>query len=135
MTTRAHRVCTVLLAPAAALVAWATVRLIGDELVVSTGDGSVGPSEVGATALVGALAGWWIVHLLERRSTRPLFWWAFVGSTALSVSMIGPAWLADGASAVSLMALHLVVAVVVITGFASTLPAHRADVRARPAAR
>jgi hypothetical protein len=36
--------------------------------------------------------------------------------------VIGPAWLADGASGAALIALHVVVAVVVIHGFARTLP-------------
>jgi len=35
------------------------------------------------------------------------------------------AWLEDGPSAVALMSLHVVTAVVVITGFAATLPARR----------
>jgi hypothetical protein len=35
---------------------------------------------------------------------------------------IGPSWLAEDASSVALIALHFVVAAVVIGGFASTLP-------------
>jgi Family of unknown function (DUF6069) len=64
-----------------------------------------------------------VVRLLERLSRRPRRLWSFVGSTALAVSIIGPAWLADGASSVALIALHFVVAIVVISGFAGTLPA------------
>jgi hypothetical protein len=36
--------------------------------------------------------------------------------------MIGPAWVADGSSVVALMTLHLVTAVIVITGFTATPP-------------
>jgi hypothetical protein len=83
-------------------------------------------------ALAGALGGWLVVRLIERRSRSPLRTWAVVGSTALAVSMIGPSYLADGASAVALMSLHLVTAVVVIVGFAGTLPVRRGRGEARP---
>jgi hypothetical protein len=46
--------------------------------------------------------------------------------------MIGPAWLADGADAMSLMSLHLVTALVVIGGFARTLPTRREAGERRP---
>jgi hypothetical protein len=41
-----RRIVTVALAPAAALAAWALVTLLGIDLVVSTGDGTVGPADV-----------------------------------------------------------------------------------------
>jgi hypothetical protein len=123
MTHRTRRrIFTVALAPAAALAAWGLVKLLGIELVVSTGDGTVGPADVLAAALTGAVGAWLVVRLLERHSRRPRRLWSFVGSTALAVSIIGPAWLADGASSVALIALHFVVAIVVISGFAGTLP-------------
>lgn len=119
-----RRIATVVLTPVAALLGWAAIRLLGIDLLVSTGDGTVGPGDVVAATLAAALGGWFVVRLLERRTAHPRGWWAFVGSTALSVSIIGPSHFADGASAVALIALHFVVAIVVITGFASTLPAH-----------
>jgi hypothetical protein len=126
MTHRTRRrIATVVLAPAAALATWAFIRLFGIDLVVSTGDGSVGPADVFAAALVGGLGGWLVVHLLQRRSRHPRATWAFVGSTALAVSVIGPTWLADGASSVALISLHVVTAVAVISGFAGTLPIRR----------
>jgi Family of unknown function (DUF6069) len=118
-----HRIATVVLAPIAALLGWAAIRLLGIDLLVSTGDGTVGPADVVVAALAAALGGWFVVRLLERRTAHPRGWWAFIGSTAVSVSIIGPSYFADGASAVALIALHFVVAIVVITGFASTLPA------------
>jgi hypothetical protein len=123
--TARRRIVTVILAPAAALVAWAIVRLIGVDLAVSSGDGTVGAGDVFVAALLGALAGWLVVGLLERRSSRPRLWWARIGSTALAVSVIGPTWLADGASGVSLIGLHFVTATVVIAGFLGTLPTWR----------
>jgi hypothetical protein len=118
-----RRIATVALAPAAALSAWALIRIRVD-LVVSTGDGNVGAADVFVASLVGALGGWLVVRLLERhvRSRSPRRLWSFLGSTTLALSMIGPAWLADGASAVALMSLHTVTAVVVIVGFSTTLP-------------
>ena len=68
--------------------------------------------------MAGALAGWLVVRLLEHHSRSPRRLWAFVCSTTLAVSMIGPSWFADGASAVALMSLHVVTAVVVVAGFA-----------------
>jgi hypothetical protein len=94
---------------------------VGVDLDVSQGDGTVGAADVFVGALVGALGGWVVVRLLERHSRQPRRHWAMIGSTALAVSMIGPSWLADGASAVGLIVLHIVVAVVVISGFAVTL--------------
>jgi hypothetical protein len=126
MTQRTRRrIGTVVLAPAAALIAWACIRLAGIDLVVSVGDGTVGPIDVVAAALIGALGGWFVVRLLESHTRRPWFWWPAIGSTALAVSTIGPSHLAEGASGVALTALHFVTAIVVISGFATTLPACR----------
>jgi Family of unknown function (DUF6069) len=123
MTRRTRRrIATVVFAPTAALSAWALIRLVGVDLVVSTGDSTVGPADVFAASLVGSLGGWLVARLLERHSRSPRALWAFVGSTTLALSMIGPAWLADGASALGLMSLHLVTGGVVIGGFAVTLP-------------
>ena len=116
-----RRIGTVVLAPAAALAGWAVFRLLGVDLVVSIGDGTVGTAGV-AAALVGALAGWVVVRLLERHSRRPWLWWPALGSTALAVSTIGPSHLAEGTSGVALTALHFLTAIVVISGFATTLP-------------
>jgi hypothetical protein len=115
------RIGTVILAPAAALLTWACIRLAGVDLVVKTGDGTVGPIDVAAASLAGALGGWLAVRLLERHTRRPGLWWPPLGSTTLAVSTIGPSYLSDGVSAVALTALHFVTAIVVITGFATTL--------------
>jgi hypothetical protein len=103
------------------------MRLIGIEFVVSVGDGTVGPADVVLGALLGASAGWLVVRLLERHTRSPERWWPALGSMALAVSTIGPTWLADDESRVALTVLHFVVAIVVITGFATTLPPCRHD--------
>jgi hypothetical protein len=116
-----RRLATVVLAPAAALAAWTAARAAGVDLVLENGS-TVGAGDVLAAALTGATAGWLVVRWLEGHSRRPRSRWAFVGSTALAVSIIGPNRLADGSSAIALIGLHVVTAAVVIAGFAGTLP-------------
>lgn len=120
MTSRHRRLATIVLAPVAALAAWGAYRLVGLELVLKSGE-TVGPFDVAAAAVAGSVAGWLVLRLIERRSARPRATWSFVGSTALAVSIIGPAWLADGSTAVALITLHVVTAIVVIVGLAGTV--------------
>jgi hypothetical protein len=122
MHRTSRRIATLVLAPSAALGAWALARLIGVDLVVSTGSGTVRPPDVVFAATLAAVLAWIVAGQLERRVRRPRQWWAFVTSTGLAVSMIGPSWFADGSSAVALICLHFVTAVVVIAGFGGTLP-------------
>jgi hypothetical protein len=116
-----RRIQTVVLAAFGALAGWALARLAGIELVVSNTD-TVSAADVLVAPLVGALGAWGVVLLLERFSRRPRARWPVVGSTALALSINGPARLADGASAAVLIGLHVVTAVIVIVGFAPTLP-------------
>ena len=122
---RSRRLATVLFAPVAALAAWGLFRAAGVSFHVSTGDGRVGAADVVVGATVAAVLGWVVARQLERRVQRPRLWWARVGSTCFAVSIIGPSWLADGGSSVALMTLHLVTAVVIVVGFAATLPFRR----------
>ena len=124
-----HRVATIALAPAAAVIGWATIRLAGIDLVLKDGT-TVGPVDVFAAALLGAMGGWLVVRLLERHARNPRAWWGFLGSTGFAISTIGPTWLAAGVTGVCLIALHAFTAIVVITGFAGTLPC-RGCVRTR----
>ena len=76
MTERTRRrIGTVILAPAAALLTWGCIRLAGIDLVVKTGDGTVGPVDVVVASLIGALGGWFAIRLLERYTSRPWLWW------------------------------------------------------------
>jgi Family of unknown function (DUF6069) len=123
MTARTRRrLATVVLAPAAALSAWAAYRFAGIDLTVSTGDGMVAAGDVVAAALVGAVAAWFVVRQLERHTRRAGFWWPPLGSMALAISTVGPSWFAEGASEAALVSLHFVTGIVVIVGFATTLP-------------
>jgi hypothetical protein len=127
MTSRTthRRIATVVLAPAAAVAAWAVFRLAGVELDVSSGDGTVDAADVAVAALVGALAAWPVARSVDAHSRYPRRTWGVIGAIVLGTSMSGPSWLADGGSAVALMCLHLVTGIVVITGFAGTLPVYR----------
>jgi len=116
-----RRLTTVALAPAAALAAWGVVRASGADLVLKNGS-TIDASDVVVAALVGSVAAWFVVRRIERHSSRPRPVWAFVGSTALAVSLIGPSWLADAGTAMALTCLHFATAIVVIVGFGGTLP-------------
>jgi hypothetical protein len=104
-------------AVAVALVVWGLVRLVGVDPVVGRGGDTTSVTLVDvvvATGVAGLAA--WGVQAILRRSGR-VRWWPFVGSTALSISVIGPSWLADGASGIALILMHIAVGAVLIAGF------------------
>jgi hypothetical protein len=114
-------VAVVAAAAVAALAGWAVIRLLGVTLTVRVGGGpdEVGAADVLVAAVLAGLAAWAVHAALARRLRAG--WWPFVGSTAIAVSVVGPSWLADGAAAVALICLHLLVGVVLITGFARSV--------------
>ncbi|HET6754028.1 MAG TPA: DUF6069 family protein [Jiangellaceae bacterium] len=118
----------ILVAAVVALAIWSAARLLGVELTVGKG---ADPSQVGpvdvlvATVLAGLLA--WGGHSLLARTPRTARWWPFVGSTAIAISLTGPSYLADGASAVALIAMHVAVGAVLIWGFARSTRASLVD--------
>ncbi|HEY1480757.1 MAG TPA: DUF6069 family protein [Gaiellales bacterium] len=118
------RLLTIVIAPIAALAAWGVFRLAGVDLVTTRGSdtSTVGAPAVVIASLVAALLAVGAVRVIERHSRQPRRAWSLVSSTALAVSMIGPSYLADGGSAVALIALHVVTAVVVVGGPMVTLP-------------
>jgi hypothetical protein len=123
-TTTRGSLAVVAAAVAAALVAWAVIRLAGVELTLKDGASSAGSRvdavDVLLTSLVAGLAAWGVYALLAH--WRRARWWPFIGSTALAVSITGPSYLADGTSAVALICLHLIVGVVLIMGFMRFVP-------------
>jgi hypothetical protein len=112
----------ILCAVIAALAAWSLIRLAGVDPTVVQGAGhdQVGAGDVALAAVVAGLGAWGVHAWLPRHGAAR--WWPVVGSTALAVSMIGPSWMADGASAVALIGLHLVVGGILILGFARVVP-------------
>jgi uncharacterized protein DUF6069 len=123
-TTRTTRgsLAVVAAGMATALVAWAVIQLLGIDLTVEAGSGTaqVGAVDVLLASLVAGLAAWGVYTLLAHWG-QPR-WWPSIGSIGLALSMLGPSYLADGISAFSLICLHILVAVVLITGFARSIP-------------
>jgi Family of unknown function (DUF6069) len=109
----------VAVATVVALGTWAVVRLLGVELTVGKGadTSQIGAVEVVAATVLAGLAAW-AVHRVLARSPRTARWWPFVGTTAIAVSVIGPSYLADGAAAVALISMHLIVGAILIAGLA-----------------
>lgn len=105
-------------AEAAALATWVIVQLAGVDPVADRGGQAVPVTigDVGVAALVAGLAAWAVRELMRRRGRAT--WWPLVGSTLLAVSILGPAYQADGASAVALIGLHVIVGAVLIVGLA-----------------
>jgi hypothetical protein len=103
----------------AAIAVWSGARLADVELLVGReGDlGPVGVADVLVATVLAGLGAWVVRALLEGRQDGDRLW-PFIGSTALAVSMIGPSWFADGASAMFLMAMHFATGIVLIYGFA-----------------
>jgi hypothetical protein len=75
---------------------------------------SVGPIGVAVTTVIAGLAAWLAHGVIVR-----LHWsryWTLIGSGALALSLIGPSRLADGETAIALIAMHLIVGWVLIIG-------------------
>ena len=112
-------VAAVLGATAAAVAIWAVATAAGAQLTVSFGPGQplqkVTVVNVVVAALVGSLAGWGVLALLRRFTAKPQAVWTVIAIVVALVSLAGP--LSPTASAgtkVSLVAMHLAVATVVI---------------------
>lgn len=103
----------------AALVTWGIVSLVGIDLDLrdAAASDSVGARDVLVTTIVVGLVAWPVHVLMVRRNLAR--WWPFLGSTVLSISMVGPGYLAEGAGSIlALVAMHFIVAIIIITGFA-----------------
>jgi hypothetical protein len=112
-----RRVLVVAAAVAVALALWGVFRLVGVDLTLkedAPSDELTATDVVVATVLAGLAA-------LAVQGTMSHFgvarYWPVVGSTALSISMIGPGWLAEEESLLPLIAMHFAVAIVLIMGF------------------
>ncbi len=102
----------------AAVVMWGILRMAGVDLEAGRGEDrdTVGLGAFLVAAVIAGLAAWAVHAFLVR--TAHAGWWPFIGSTALAISIIGPSWLAPAESAVALIAVHVVVAAILIAGFA-----------------
>ena len=109
----------VLGATAAATAIWAVSIAAGAELTVSFGPGqpiqTVTVVNVVVAALVGSLAGWGLLALLRRFTANARAVWTVTAIVAALLSLSGPLLAtASAGTKVSLVAMHLAVATVVI---------------------
>ncbi|HZM76240.1 MAG TPA: DUF6069 family protein [Candidatus Limnocylindrales bacterium] len=121
--TRIQRVAAVGGATVAALVAWTFIHVVSDvDLAVQSGDSvtHVGAAAVAATAIFVGLAGWALLALLERYTTRPRPIWIGVAVAVFLLSLLGPLGGVNAAAIGSLSALHAVVAAALIAGLSRT---------------
>jgi len=112
-------VAAVLVATAAAVAIWAVATAAGAELTVSFGPGQpiqkVTVVNVVVAALVGSLAGWGLLVLLRRFTANARAVWTVIAIVVALVSLGGPlSATASAGTKMSLVAMHLAVATVVI---------------------
>ena len=110
-------------AVAAVVVAYGLIRWLWVEPVaeVNGEEQIIGWAPVIIVTIVAGLIAWGVAVLLQRAGKAQ--WFPIIGSTALAISIIGPSYSADGASAVALIVLHVVAAIVLIYGLTKiTLP-------------
>ena len=112
-------ITVVLGATAAAVAIWVVATLAGAELTVSFGAGQpiqkVTVINVVVAALVGSLAGWGLLALLRRFTTNARAIWTVIAIIFGVLSLAGPmSTIASVGTKVSLVAMHLAVATVLI---------------------
>ncbi|MEO8750605.1 MAG: DUF6069 family protein [Allobranchiibius sp.] len=125
------RAIAVAAAVLAALLVWAVaVPLLGVQLTVRTIPSSdsmqtIGAGFVLAVSLLASLLGWGLLAVLERRTQRAGTVWTVAAGVVLLVSLAGPLTAAvTPGSKVSLVLLHLSLAVVLIPLLRRTSPSH-----------
>ena len=122
------RAFAVIAAVLAALVVWSVaVPLLGVGLTVRTTPGSsvqtIGAGFVVAVSLLASLLGWGLLAALERRTQRAGTVWTAAAGVVLVLSLAGPLTAAvTTGGKVSLVALHLSVAAVLISLLRRTAP-------------
>jgi hypothetical protein len=103
-------------ATVAALVTWSVARLAGIdfELKESASIDQVEAFDVLLTTLIAGAAAWAVHEFLVSKQKQR--WWPPISSTALALSILGPSWLADGETALALVAMHVVAGIILIAG-------------------
>ena len=117
----------VLGATAAAVAIWVVATAAGADLTVSFGPGQpiqkITVVNVVVAALVGSLAGWGLLALLRRFTAKARAVWTVAAIVAALLSLGGPlSATASAGTKVSLVAMHLAVATVVIVVLRRTTP-------------
>jgi hypothetical protein len=113
-----RRLLTIGLAALAGLTAWFLLaETAGLDLIARTAASTsrVGPVAVVVVALIVGFAGWGLLALLERISSRRARTiWTAIACAVLLLSLLGPLGGISAAAVLGLMCLHLVVGVVLI---------------------
>jgi len=110
----------VVAAAVCATLTWVMLHVLGGvELTVKSGP-EISAVTVALTAAVAAAAGWLALVLVERRSAHPRRTWTVLAVAVFAVSLLGPLGGTTAAATGSLLALHSVVAAVVIAGLGRT---------------
>ena len=120
--TRVPAIAVVAAAAVAAEVVFLAVhQAAGVDLAVRGGDTvtHVGAVSVAVVSVLVALAGWGLLALLRRVSTRGRRIWTVVATVVLVVSLLGPLGAESASALLGLAALHLTVGAVVIFGLRS----------------
>jgi hypothetical protein len=111
-------VVAVLGATAAAILIWAVATAAGAELTVTFAPGQptkITVANVVVAALVGSLAGWGLLVVLRRFTANARAIWTVTAMVAAPMSLGGPlSAIASAGTKVSLVAMHLAVATVLI---------------------
>ncbi|MGW1224809.1 DUF6069 family protein [Streptomyces sp. NPDC001478] len=115
--------------PLAATVATVIVWLIGHAALdngiraKASGDDvqEIGLPMVVIVTLVVGFAAWGVAALLDRKPASARNRWTIISSVVFVLSLLGPAGSGEGSgSTITLLAMHVVVALVLIPGFART---------------
>jgi hypothetical protein len=137
---RRTRALAVIAATLGALAVWLiTDPLLGINITAPTRPGSpqlqpITPAIVAATSMIVALAGWALLALLERFTTRAGTIWTAIAVLVALLSLAGPlSTLAstNSTNALALALMHLAVATVLIPTLAGTTPASARSTPAR----
>jgi len=107
-----------LLTMAAVSLGWLLWTAAGVDLAVRSGAGSrhVGLVSALVAAAVAALVGGGALRFLERRTSRALTVWTWLGVAGLLISLLAPLSATTGIGVVALASLHLIVGGVVLVG-------------------
>jgi hypothetical protein len=111
----------------AAVAIWVVATLAGADLTVSFGAGQpiqkITVINVVVAALVGSLAGWGLLALLRRFTTKARAIWTVIAIVAALLSLAGPlSTIASAGTKAWLVAMHLAVATVLIVVLRRTTP-------------
>ncbi|MFI8091877.1 DUF6069 family protein [Streptomyces sp. NPDC086080] len=122
--TAGGRFVYLVIATGAAVAVWLVAHpLLDISLKAKTSGGEA--QEVGLAAVVGAslvagLAAWGLLAVLDRTTAAARTVWTAVGTVVFLLSLMGPAGAEGTGAKIALACMHLVVALVLIPGFART---------------